>query len=109
MFRNFAILTLLTLTATAARAETSASANVAYGDLNLSRPADARILADRLDTAARQVCLAANAGDAGFVPRRAVQDCIDDAIATAEARIEASFDRRLRLYLTSAHQNAEKP
>ena len=106
MFRSFAAAALFILSVTAARAD-SASVNVAYGDLNLARAADARILAQRLDGAARLACRDANAGERGFGARREMQQCVDAAIATAMSRIEADFDRAVRVYLVNAR--ADQP
>ena len=53
MLRRFAFAALLACAATAAQAETPTfETQVAYGDLNISRPEGAKVLASRLETAA---------------------------------------------------------
>jgi len=54
MFRIIATAAILALTATAAHA--AGPAVVRFGDLDLSKPADARILAGRVQTAAEAAC-----------------------------------------------------
>jgi UrcA family protein len=111
MFRTLtaaAILALITpLAFTAAQAETPVSIGVAYGDLNLSSPQDAAILADRLQVAARDVCL--NATDTKAPIRKIlVRRCIDLAVNKATAQIwdnvEASPNRAVRANLVSVRQ-----
>jgi UrcA family protein len=64
------------------------SAPVTYGDLDLSRPADARILADRLEDAAKSVCLKANPD----APPSFIQMCADAAISVAMTQIQDQMD-----------------
>ena len=85
---------LLTLAATAAQAQPlyqapeSPAVIVSYSDLNLSSPYDAKILADRLQTAARQVCTDANFG----MPKNSVNLCMDTAISVATSDIESKIE-----------------
>ena len=98
MFRTFTIAALFALAATTAQADSSTQ--VAFGDLNLSRPQDAQILADRLQTAAKMVCL-----DANSIPgigKAQMQECVDAAISTATARIEDQIRQHL---VSSVHAN----
>jgi UrcA family protein len=92
MFRTFTIAALFALAATTAQAESSTQ--VAFGDLNLSRTEDAQILADRLQTAAKMVCLDANHIPGG-IGRAEMQECVDAAISTATARIEEQIRQHL--------------
>jgi UrcA family protein len=105
MLRTVAIAALLTIAGTAARAHSSTQ--VAFGDLNLSRPEDARILVGRLQTAARMVCLKAN-NSSGLIGKPEMQQCVDAAITTAIARIEEQTTQHLlttvRTNLVSARQ-----
>ena len=101
----------VTTAATTARAETwpEASVPVAYGDLNLAKPADAKILADRLQAAANQACLNANrdlTSDAHIAPaiRAQMQACVKDAINVAMSRIERSLTQNVRANLISDRQ-----
>ena len=59
MLRTLTVTALLTLSITAVHAE-DASTLVSYADLDLSKPADAKTLAARLQDAATAVCLKAN-------------------------------------------------
>lgn len=102
MLRALALTLLLTATATAAQASamSSASMDVAYGDLNVAQPSDAKILAGRLHAAASQVCINANGG----LPTTrdqdiAVQHCVDGAISTAIATIQSRMEQSVRLNL----------
>ena len=62
MLRTFAAAALLAFTVTSAQADAGSDASVlvVYGDLNLAKPADAKILADRLQAAATRACFDAN-------------------------------------------------
>ena len=59
MLRTLTLTALLTLSATAVYAD-DASTLVSYADLDLSKPADAKTMAARLQDAATAVCLKAN-------------------------------------------------
>jgi UrcA family protein len=86
---------LLTLAATAQaqplQTKDDAAVTVSYADLNLSSPYDAKLLADRLQTAAKQVCSTVSSGfsNANLSP------CMDNAIATATAQIESDIDNHM--------------
>jgi UrcA family protein len=99
MLRIFTIAALLALAATTAQADSTTQ--VAFGDLNLSRPEDAQILADRLQTAAKMVCLDTNSIP-GQIGKAAMQECVDAAISTATARIEERIGQHL---VSAVHAN----
>ena len=90
MFRTVTIATFLVLAATAAQADSST--RVSYGNLNLSRAEDAKILADRLRAAAKFVCLDANPSFAG---KAAMQDCVSATVNAATVQIEERIERRM--------------
>ena len=104
MLRTLTTATLLALTVTAAHAgdTTNSSVNVAFGDLNLSRPADAKILAGRLEAAAALVCRDAADGQMGPAARRVMQECVSDAVNVALARIASAQTSAVKLYLADA-------
>ena len=106
MLRPLILSALIACAATgAARADMLSSTQVAYGDLNVTNPADAKILAGRLHAAATEVCLAANGGEpANRTAEIAVQQCIDRAIGTAIASIQQNMEQKVRLNLTSYTQ-----
>jgi UrcA family protein len=107
MFRTLATAALLTLAVTAAQAETPVSVGVAYGDLNLTSPQDAAILADRLQVAAQEVCLNANETKAP-IRKVLVRRCIDMAVSHATAQIasnvEAAPNKAVRANMISVRQ-----
>lgn len=106
MLRTLTALAILTLTASIALADTEASINVPFGDLNLSQAQDARILAERLQTAAERVCLKTNESELtnDRIGQYALKECVDTAISIAMGRIEASLERKVRTNLVSARQ-----
>ena len=111
MLRTVTAAALLAFTITAAQADDrpQASVPVAYGDLNLAKPADAKILADRLQAAATLACLNANrdlTNDAHIAPaiRKEMQACIKEAINVAMLRIERSLTQNVRANLVSDRQ-----
>jgi UrcA family protein len=118
MLRTFAAAALLALIITPIQAVTSAQADawsdasvpVVYGDLNLAKPADAKILADRLQAAANRACIGANRGLTGseHIPLDAVKTemraCINEAIDVAMLRIEKNVTRNVRANLISDKQ-----
>ncbi len=55
MLRALTAVSILALTITAAQAE-EAGVDVRYGDLDLSKPSDVRVLQDRIQQAADTVC-----------------------------------------------------
>ena len=77
----------LALGATAAYAE-EATTNVSYADLDLARPADARVLATRLQDAAAAVCLKANPE---HVAPGVLENCINASVRMAMSRIESNM------------------
>lgn len=109
MLRILATAAILSLTIIAAQAETAApsSKGVTYGDLNLSSPKDAAILADRLQVAATEVCLNANDTKAP-IGKILVRRCVGLAVSKATAQIleevESSHTRAIRANLVSARQ-----
>ena len=109
-FRTFALTAsaLLVLGVTAARADDDSfvSTNVAFGDLNLSQPTDAKILADRLQDAAKTVCLKANP-DIAATPQ--MQGCIDAAVSIAMSQIEDRLDQGVHADLTNVRTSMESP
>jgi UrcA family protein len=82
------LLTAIGLSAARAEDLDTVSTPVPYGDLDLSRPADARILADRLEEAAKSVCLKANPD----APSSFVQTCADAAISVAMMQMQDQMD-----------------
>jgi UrcA family protein len=111
MLRLFAATALLAFTASAAMASAGHEITVAFGDLNLARPADAKILADRLQIAARQVCLNTMADQypIGSGTEKAMRACMTSAIDIAIARIEGRLDKTVRANLTAVHSEAPEP
>jgi UrcA family protein len=100
---------LLALTVSAAQAGTwpEESVHVAFGDLNLSKPDDAKTLADRLQAAATKVCLNTNGdatGHATLAAQNGMQACVDSAINVAMLRIEKSLTQHVRANLISNKQ-----
>jgi UrcA family protein len=104
MLRTFTIAAFLTLTATTAIAGTQPAMDVPYGDLNLSRADDARILAQRLDAAARTVCTQANNPDLmdSKIGQQAMQNCINTAITIAMEQVASHLENKVRANLISA-------
>jgi UrcA family protein len=95
---------LLIVTGNVALANGLASVDVPFGDLNLSQAQDARILADRLQSAANQVCRKANAVNlaSGKIGEQAIQECIDTAINVAMQQVENHLVNKVRANLVSA-------
>jgi UrcA family protein len=106
LFRSLAPAALLALSMTAAHADDYNSAKVTIGDLNPLNPSDAKILADRLQDAAKTVCVKANPE---IDSASAMQDCIDTAISTAMMKIESRLDQNVRAELIDVHTSAETP
>jgi UrcA family protein len=88
MLRSFALTAFLALGATAAYAD-DASTQVAYSDLDLSKPSDAKTLAGRIQDAAAAVCLKANPEN---VAPAAMTNCINASVAMAVSRIQTNLD-----------------
>ena len=105
MIRILATAAILALSANAALADSQASVDVPFGDLNLSRSHDTKILAERLEAAASMVCLKANSD----IPAYAMQDCIDTAVNIAVGRIQSSLENKLRANLVNARHLQAAP
>jgi UrcA family protein len=109
MFRIAATAIILALTANAALADSQASVDVPFGDLNLSRSHDTKVLAERLEAAASAVCLKANSDMSSPMPVHAMQDCIDTAVNIAVNRIQSSLESKLRANLVNARHLQAAP
>ena len=97
MLRSFAVASaLLALPAvfsvTAAQAQ-DVSAWVSFADLNLSRPADAKVMADRLEGAAKDVCTRANPEN---IRPAVMESCVDASMTDALAQIEDGLDQGIQ-------------
>jgi UrcA family protein len=104
LFRTITAAALFTLGLSAAHAEDGiATTLVAYGDLNLSQPADAKMLADRLQVAAKSVCLQANPA----IAQSDMEVCADTAISIAMGRIETSLDQKVHASLGNVRISME--
>jgi UrcA family protein len=88
MLRTLTFAALFSLGIAGAYAE-EASTQVSYSDLDLSRPADAKVLAARLQDAAASVCLKANPEN---VSQGALANCINASVHMAVSRIESDLD-----------------
>jgi len=97
MLRTLTLTALLTLSATAVYAD-DASTLVSYADLDLSKPADAKTLAARLQDAATAVCLKANPENLNPV---ALENCVNVSVRMAMARIESDLDEGVRYKLSN--------
>lgn len=95
--------TLLTLNIATAQAATT---NVTFGDLNLAHPEDAKVLAGRLQAAAKQVCLTANPDLDG---KPEMQQCMNTAISLALAHIQNRIDESVRANLVSDSEPLANP
>jgi UrcA family protein len=100
----------ITLNVTAAHAADEApdhaSTNVVYGDLDLSQAADAKILADRLQGAARSVCVAANPN--GVSPAL-LRNCVDGSVSMAMSQIASHLDEAVRAKLGNVRTAMQSP
>ena len=92
MLRPLTVTAFLALGIAGAHAD-DVSTQVSYSDLDLSRPADAKILAARLQDAATSVCLKANPDN---VAKAALEHCIDISVHMAMSRIESDMDSRVQ-------------
>jgi len=88
MLRPLAITAFLALGIVSAQAD-DVTTQVAYSDLDLSRPADAKVLAARLQDAATAVCLKANPEN---VAKAALENCISVSVHMAMSRIESDMN-----------------
>ena len=98
MLRTLTLTALLSLGVTAAYAEDEVSTKVSYSDLDLSRPADAKVLAARLQDAATAVCLKANPANVGA---GALENCISVSVHMAMSRIQSDMDEAIHDKLTN--------
>jgi UrcA family protein len=89
MLRTLTVTALLALGITAAHAEDDVTTRVSYADLDLSHPADAKVLAARLQDAATSVCMKANPENIGAA---ALENCISVSVHMAMSRIESDLD-----------------
>ena len=89
MFRPFAMTALLALSFTTAQAG-DFSTQVSFADLDLSRPTDAKVMFDRLDSAAKTVCAKANPN---AIRPAALERCIDASLDMALAQIQDGLDQ----------------
>ena len=63
------------------------SRRVSYADLDISKPAGAKVLYRRIEAAAEQVC--GNEGRRNLSAMTRNRACIDEAVATAVARVNS--------------------
>jgi UrcA family protein len=108
LFRTLTAAAILVLGITAAQADdlSQVSAYVTFGDLNLSQPADAKILADRLEDAAKSVCLKANPDlDSSAL----MQQCIDSAISMGMTGIQDRLDQEVSAKLVVVRTSLTNP
>ena len=105
-FRTALITAASLFTLSIATAQAATTANVTFGDLNLSRPEDAKILAGRLQAAAKQVCLSANPDLDG---KPEMQQCTDIAISMALASIQNQMMQSVRANLVSENEPLANP
>ena len=108
LFRVFTAAAIFALGIASAQADdfTPVSATVPFGDLNLSQPTDARILADRLEDAAKSVCLKANPD---LVSSSAMRQCIDSAISMGMTGIQDRLDQEVSAKLVVVRTSLENP
>ena len=99
MLRPLAIAALIACAATAAQADTFASTQVPYGDLNIASPSDGKILASRLHAAATEVCQAANSAPSSRYVQQMMQLCVDRAVSAAITDIQSNMVRSVRVNL----------
>ena len=106
MLRILTVTALLAISANTALAESPATIDVPFGDLNLSQAPDARVLAHRLQIAAEHVCLTANDAQLANsrLGRQAIQECVHSAIGIAMERIESNLAEKLRANLVHASE-----
>jgi UrcA family protein len=97
---------ILALGITAAHAADGASTDVTYGDLDLSQAADAKVLADRLQGAAKSVCLEANPD--GIAPAM-LQNCVTGSVSTAMVQIESRLDQAVHDKLINVRTAMQSP
>jgi len=106
MYRSFTTAAILALAITAAHADGFASTHVMFGDLDLSQPADAKVLADRLEDAAKSVCIQANPDD---IAPALLQNCIASSISMAMSQIESHLDQSVHAKLVNVRTAMQNP
>jgi UrcA family protein len=106
MFRSFTTAVILAFAVTAAHADDFASTNVTFGDLDLSQPADAKVLADRLEGAAKSVCAQANPDD---IAPTLLQNCVNNSISMAMSQIESHLDQSVHAKLVNIRTAMQNP
>jgi UrcA family protein len=77
------------------------STTVNFADLNLARPADDRILAQRLAEAAQSVCLQANPDASSVTLQSCTNAAIDLALAQIQDQLDNQVDAKLDVIRTS--------
>jgi UrcA family protein len=109
LYRSLAAAAFLILGFSAAQADTTATSTtstiVPYGDLNLAESGDAKVLAVRLQDAAKSVCIAANPD----LHENELQSCIDTAIDMAMAQIANHYDEQAHARLVNVRQQLSTP
>ena|SRR5437763_5775669 len=105
MLRTITTAALLALSLTAAHAD-DASTHVDYGDLDLSRPADAKVLADRLQDAAKLMCLKANPD--GLAAAK-LENCVSASVHMAMSQIESHLDQAVHAKLGNIRTAMQSP
>jgi UrcA family protein len=109
MLRILATATILAFTANAALADSQVSVDVPFGDLNLSQSRDAKVLAERLEDAAKAVCIKANSDHLAALTPGALQNCVDEAVNIAVDRVQSNLENKLRANLVRARQLEAAP
>jgi UrcA family protein len=87
MFRTFTTAATLALTITAAQA--GPANTVHFGDLDLSRPGDTRVLDSRIHQAAETACASFRSSKTKNFYRTWFENCVSNAVADTTARIAA--------------------
>ena len=93
MFRTFATAAALVLTLTAAQAS---PATVKFGDLDLSRPADAHVLSTRIQQAAETACSNLRSSSPSMFYKKWFETCVHATSAEMTARVAALSSGRSR-------------
>jgi UrcA family protein len=98
MFRIFTAAAMLTLTLALplAAAQADPVGNVYFGDLDLSRPADAQSLNNRIEKAAETACISLRGMRPWTFYNSWYAHCVSDAAARTSARIAALTSGKYR-------------
>jgi len=94
MFRTFTTAAVLSLTITAAQA--GPAVTVQFGDLDLSRPSDTRVLDGRIHQAAATACTMWRSSKTSAYYRTWFENCVRNATADTTARIAAISSSKYR-------------